>query len=107
MLYKLSSILHTLSCTQEHEEQNVLALTQERNPDKCYYYLEEVLPPGASERIDHKKWEDLTRELCNSWGSTPEQILRVLPQLLDIRQRIDAIREKFPNAEELLRLILG
>lgn len=103
MLKLLAGILHTLSCTKPHS-QDMQDLLQPRNPSVCYFYLEESLAEG--ERVDHKKWEEVASDMCQKYNSTPEEVLRFIPTLLECRQKIEPILSKNRSLEGLCHLIL-
>lgn len=104
MLTKLAGILHTLSCDKEHAQDMEDLIYRQQKPDLCYFYLEESLV--SESRPTHKEWEATASELCDSYNVSPEEILRMLPTLLECRQKIMKIIQKVPNAEALCRLVL-
>lgn len=101
---KLADIFHTLACTKPHSD-NMLDLLKERSTKTCYYYLEESLA-GEEDKPDHAYWEAVARELCSKAKLSPEEYLRVIPQLLDLRRRLEQVVNKNVNVRELARLIL-
>ena len=92
-LYKLSTILHTLCCRKPHVDK-MEELFSGREEDKCYYFLEESL---ADDRTDHEEWLNKTRGFCIEYNMQPEDAIRILPKILQIRRNLDDILEKNPN----------
>lgn len=101
---KLADILHTISCQKPHSD-NMLDLLSPRNSSVCYYYLEESLAEGEPQE-DHTYWEAMAREACLKAKLSPEEYLRVIPQLLDLRRRLDTVVAKNANVREFARLVL-
>lgn len=102
-LERLSAILHTLSCTKPHAER-MEELIAGRKEGVCYYFLEEIL---ADNRIDHEDWINRTRAMCIECNIMPEEALRVLPKLLEIKRNLNDVLERSPNSAKLSRLILS
>lgn len=104
MIAKLGSILHTLACEKDHA-QDMTQLLRPREPSVCYYYLEESL---SENRIDHKKWEEEALALCEKYSLSPQNLLRVIMQLLKMRRDLDTLLEQNPgsNLEDLCHQFL-
>lgn len=103
MIERLAGVLHTLSCTKPHA-QRMEELLKERDPSICYFYLEETI--FSEERPSHKEWEERAKQLCANYQMSPDEILRMLPTLLECRQKLVPFLQKAPTAVELCRLIL-
>lgn len=101
---KLAAILHTLSCQKDHAMEMELLL-KERHPNVCYFYLEDSLSDPA-ECLDQQKWEVQASLLCKDLDLPPEDILRCLPQLLELRGKLDQLLDKYPTAAKFARLVL-
>lgn len=104
MIEKLSGILHTLSCEKEHAQNMEDLLNRDKNKELCYFYLEESLVSDS--RPTHEEWEAIATNLCNDYKVSPEDILRMLPTLLECRQKLVKIIQKVPNSVGLCRLVL-
>lgn len=101
---KLAGFLHTLSCTKTHVE-DVQALLRTRDPNCCYYYVEDSLS-GSDQEPDHQTWEREAEKLCSELSTSPQEALRILSQLLDIRRRLDEVITRSPNAAGFAHLVL-
>lgn len=101
---RLAGILHTLACTKEHATQMESLLDPNRPKELCYFYLEETLV--SDERPAHKEWAERALGLCKSCNLTAEEILRMIPVLLECRQKLSPFLTRNPTSEELCRLFL-
>lgn len=101
---KLAGFLHTLSCTKPHAE-NVQDLLKPRDPTYCYFYVEDSLA-GAENEPDHQTWEKKAESLCQELSASPQETLRILSKLLDVRRRLDEIILANPNAAGFAHLVL-
>lgn len=104
MLAQLTQVIHTLSCTKEHEEQ-MESLLKPRSPQMCYFYLEASLA-SPEDKLDTAIWQNKAEELCKLVGVTPAELLRLLSSLLDIRHKLDTLLTRHPNAEGFCHLVL-
>lgn len=104
MLHQLAVILHTLTCQKEHARYVEELVNRAQDENLCFFYVEESLV--AESRIDQKKWEAKAQQVCQDYNLPPEEILRIVPQLLEIRQKLTQLKERYPTSEELFRLIL-
>lgn len=105
MIDRLSVVLHTLACTKKHAQKMEELIQSERDPNLCYFYLEESLV-GSESQYSHEEWRAFATRFCTDYDLTPEAILSILPTLLECRQKITTILQKHPTAEELCRLVL-
>lgn len=100
----LAGILHTLSCQKVHPD-DMRALLAERDPDKCYFYLETSMADGEQEP-DHQYWKSEAENLCSQLRLTPDEVLRILPQLLEMKRKLDLLLERYPSARDFCHLVL-
>lgn len=101
---KLAGFLHTLSCTKSHAE-DIQLMLRSRDPASCYYYLEDSLS-GAEHEPDHQTWKREAEKLCSELSTSPQEALRILSKLLDIRRRLDEVIASNPNAAGFAHLVL-
>lgn len=101
---KLAGFLHTLSCGKPHLDDMQLLL-KERDPSYCYFYLEESLADSELQ-LDHALWEEEAKRLCEELSASPNETLRLISALLDIRRRLDDVLAKNPNARAFSHLVL-
>lgn len=104
VLGQLAMVLHTLECDKEHPD-DITLLLKERQEEVCYFYLEETLAEAMKEP-DHLLWRKEAESLCSKLSLSPEEIIRLLPQLLEIRRKIDDLIMRYPNAQELVSLFV-
>lgn len=104
MLERLSAVLHTLSCPKEHPEQ-MEALLSPRQPNCCYYYLEESLA-DEEDQLDHATWRKEAEALCLRLKLTPEETIRLMMNLLELRAKLDQLLIRFPSGGDFARLVL-
>lgn len=101
---KLANFLHTLSCDRPHVG-DMHFMLKERDPNYCYFYLEE--PLADSEKLpDHSLWEGEAKRLCEELSTSPTEVIRMLNILLELRRRLDDVLSKWPNAANFARLVL-
>lgn len=101
---KLAGFLHTLSCGKPHLDDMQLLL-RSRDPTQCYFYLEESLA-DSEHQPDHAIWEGEAEKLCKELSTSPNEAIRVLNTLLDLRRRLDDTLAKWPNSADFARLVL-
>ena len=86
----LRDTLHALLCDIPHES-DMLKMLGERDPCKCYYYLEKALT-NQLELPDHKYWTDQSQQLMELLGtSQPSTVLSAVYRVLSIVEKINAL----------------
>lgn len=103
-LIALAGILHTLSCQKNHPD-DMRALLASRDPTKCYFYLEASMADGDQEP-DHQYWKGEAEKLCSQLRLSPDEVLRLLPQLLEIKKRLAQLLDRYPSAQGFCHLVL-
>lgn len=98
----LVEMLHTLFCDQNHSAR-MEELLQERDDDKCYFYLEKNLVEKW-ELADHSYWSQQAEKLMTDLKtSTPEEALRSVYRTLDVMEKINELSQEEYNF--LIRLL--
>jgi len=101
-LKALAELLHQLFCPREHFMTDMACLLGDRNPECCYWYLEENLE-NYWEQEDHKKELEKTEGFIQFFNlKNPEEALKVVHDLLP---HIRAINEVISENSKLAALV--
>jgi hypothetical protein len=86
----LRDTLHTLLCDVPHEN-NMLNLLGERDPCKCYYYLEKSLSTQL-ELPDHVYWTDQCKQLMELLSTDqPSLVLTSVYRVLNVLEKLNSL----------------
>lgn len=83
----LANLLHAIKCDKDHDG-DMIELVRGRKPGVCYFLLEQSI---ASEEIreDYNQWKREAEDLCASLSTSPEQTIRIITKVLQIRNTIE------------------
>lgn len=86
----LRDTLHTLLCDVPHEN-NMMNLLGERDPCKCYYYLEKSLS-NQLDLPDHVYWTDQCKQLMDLLSTDqPSLVLTSVYRVLNVLEKLTAL----------------
>ena len=86
----LRDTLHTLLCDVPHEN-NMMNLLGERDPCKCYYYLEKSLS-NQLELPDHVYWTDQCKRLMEMLNTDqPSNVLTSIYRVLNVLEKLNSL----------------
>ena len=86
----LRDTLHTLLCDLPHES-DMLKMLGERDPCKCYYYLERSLT-NQLELPDHEYWTDQCEQLMEILHTDqPSIVLSAVYRVLSVLEKLNAL----------------
>ena len=86
----LRDTLHTMLCDVPHEN-NMVNLLGERDPCKCYYYLEKSLSTQNT-LPDHVYWTDQCKQLMELLHTDqPSIVLTSVYRVLNVLEKLNAL----------------
>lgn len=102
---QLAGTLHLLLCNRPHCERPEDLINEGRDPEVCYYNVEEQLDERW-EMPDHIRYEKIAHKLARVSGQGPGGILTTVADIIKYTRAISEIVENAPCYKHVVRAVL-